>query len=544
MRYSCLLLSSIAVLADFGLSSPEINLGKTKIIGVSIPSLSQDFFGGIPYAEAPVGPLRLAPPVFKPIPDSDSAGLFNATSFGKACFQGGLVADEVSEDCLSINVFRPSDTSSRSRLPVLLWTHGSGFATSSSAMFNASVIIAQSMARGTPILFVSINYRLGPLGWPQGSVADAEGILNLGLMDQVAGLQWVQRNIEAFGGDKTKVTIGGPSAGAIMSTALFMHPYVVTLGRAGIFESGFPGTSSVFNATHRQSSWDTFVAGVTSCQDVTADSVIECLRSANASEILQGVIESTSVAQAFGPALDGPDGFFPDLPSQMLANGPIVDLPFIAGQNKDEGTNFVNPTLNYTTTLVGLGLQEQFAPPTLPQTTVNELLDLYPDVPALGCPFETGNETFGLSPGYKEAAALATDIDFSSQRRFWMETAAKVDITAYGYYFIQQTSSTAPQLGVTHGDQVPYTFGNLISVNESDAAAIFLSEVMIDYFVSFVNSLYPNDGLGVSRPQWPSYKSDGQFLMQLNGTNLTTLPDDFRKDGISYITSQMSAFHQ
>ncbi|KAJ4490839.1 extracellular triacylglycerol lipase precursor [Lentinula aciculospora] len=487
-------------------------------------TLSQDFFGGIPYAEAPVGSLRLAPPVLKPTPESV---IFNATKFGKACLQGGLAAEEVSEDCLSINIFRPSNISYDSLLPVLFWTHGSGFAISSSAMFNASAIISQSMMRGTPILFVSINYRLGPLGWPQGAL----------------GFNGYNRT-SAFGGDKNKVTIGGPSAGAIMSTTLFMHPYVTTLGRAGIFESGFPGTSPVFNATHRQSSWDIFVASVASCQNVTTDNVIDCLKSADTSEILQGVIDSTAEAQAFGPALDGPEGFFPDLPSNMLANGPIVNLPFISGQNKDEGTHFVDPTVNYTTTLVGLVLQEQFSPPILPQTTINEMLELYPDILALGCPFGTGSETFGLSPGYKEAAALATDIDFSSQRRFWTQTAANASVNTYGYYFNQETSSTAPELGVTHGDQVPYTFGTLASVNETDPAAIFLSEVMINYFVSFVNSLDPNDGLGLSRPQWPSYLPDDQILMQFNGTNLTTIPDDFRGEPIAYITSQMSAFHQ
>jgi len=73
-----------------------------------------------------------------------------------------------------------------------------------------------------------------------------------------------------------------------------------------------------------------------SCQNVTTDT-IDCLKSANTSEILQGVADSTAAALAFGPTLDGPDGFFPDLPSQMLANGPIIDLPFISGQNKDEG---------------------------------------------------------------------------------------------------------------------------------------------------------------------------------------------------------------
>ncbi|KIK54100.1 hypothetical protein GYMLUDRAFT_177894 [Collybiopsis luxurians FD-317 M1] len=516
-------------------ASPEIFLGQTKVVGIDVPTLSQEFFGGIPYAEAPVGDLRLAPPVLKTTPGTD---IFNATAFGKACFQANVAATLLSEDCLSIKVFRPSNISSSSKLPVFFWTHGSGFRKSSSATVNASAMVAQSINRGTPVIFVSINYRLGPLGWPQGAEADAKGLLNLGLRDQIAGLEWVQHNIEAFGGDKNKVTIGGSSAGSIMSTTLFLHPFVTNLARAAIFQSGFPGTYALFNATVEQDSWDSFLSGVASCQNITSDA-ISCLRSANSSDILEGVANATANARAFGPTLDGPNGFYPNLPSTMLANGPIVNLPFIAGQNKDD-----DPTLNYTPTLIALGLQQEFSPPALSEDVVNSLLTLYPNIPALGCPFDTGNETFGLAPGYKEVAALATDIPFTSQRRFWTQVAANSSVNAYGYYFAQGTSSTAPQLGVAHGDQVAYSFGTLSSMNETDPSAFFLSEVMIDYFVSFIVDLSPNDGQGVSRPEWPQYAINNQMLMQLNGSNLTTISDDFRAEQISYITSQVAAFHQ
>lgn len=182
-------------------SSPQVQLNRTTLVGSDIAGLKLDFFGGIPYAEPPLGSLRLRPPVLK---SHLNAGFFNASSFGLSCLQPGMSNDLISEDCLTINIFRPSGVTERSSLPVLFWTFGGGFDSGSATTFNGSAIVAQSVIRGTPIIYVNFNYRLGPLGFPQGAEAASRGILNLAIRDQLAALEWVQINIGAFGGDKHK----------------------------------------------------------------------------------------------------------------------------------------------------------------------------------------------------------------------------------------------------------------------------------------------------------------------------------------------------
>ncbi|KIL66089.1 hypothetical protein M378DRAFT_161330 [Amanita muscaria Koide BX008] len=207
----------------------QVRLGDTTVTGQEIPSLQQDFFGGIPFAESPVGKLRLKPPVLKTTLDVKE---FDASSYGYACVQPPpFPAEFMSEDCLTINIFRPSSIGPDSKLPVL---YGGGFQTGASGIFNGSGIVAQSMARGTPIIFVSFNYRLGPLGFPQGSEANQLHSLNFGIYDQIAALEWVKHNIASFGGDNEKVTASGESAGSIMTSILFLNYRIEGLARAGV----------------------------------------------------------------------------------------------------------------------------------------------------------------------------------------------------------------------------------------------------------------------------------------------------------------------
>jgi acetylcholinesterase len=202
-------------------AAPQIKLGKTTLTGLDITGLGLEFFGGIvclllcftnvaqvyvgiPFAEPPLGKLRLKPTVLKTRLDVET---FDASSFGKGCLQPATDITEFSEDCLTINVYRPKGVLANANLPVLFWTYGGGFQDGASLIYNGSAIVAQSVARGTPLIYVNYNYRLGPLGFPQGQEADDRKALNLALRDQIAALQWVQANIGIFGGDKKKVSV-------------------------------------------------------------------------------------------------------------------------------------------------------------------------------------------------------------------------------------------------------------------------------------------------------------------------------------------------
>ncbi|KAK0499005.1 extracellular triacylglycerol lipase precursor [Armillaria luteobubalina] len=522
-------------------SSPQVHLNRTTLVGRNITELKLDFFGGIPYAEPPLGSLRLRPPVLK---SHLNAGPFNASDFGLSCLQAGVDNDLISEDCLTINILRPSGVTERSSLPVLFWTYGGGFdsGSASESIFNGSAIVSQSVSRGTPVIYVSFNYRLGPLGFPQGAEAASRGILNLGLRDQLAALEWVQINIGAFGGDKHKVTVFGESAGSIMTSILFLNPSISKFARAAIFESGSATSSLSFDAQRREDSWTNFVRGIPSCSSFVGTSfTVNCIQSMNTSDVLEGLLLSLAEADEdipFDPTLDGPHGLFPGLPSELFPRGQFARLPFIAGTNLDEGTAFCPTAVNYTDELLREIISANFSPPALPPKVLDELLALYPDDPSAGSPYNTGNETFGLSPLFKKSG----DLMFDSQRRHWIQTASESGVKAFGYRFTQPLTDFVPAaLGVTHGTELPFVFGIVGSLDQS-AAANVLSIAMIDYWVSFATSLDPNDGHGSPRPTWPQYTPKQQVLLQLNGDNLTAIPDNYNQEKIDFIISEGSVF--
>ncbi|PBK86451.1 extracellular triacylglycerol lipase precursor [Armillaria gallica] len=526
---------------------PEVQLGKTKLIGRDVTGLQQEFFGGIPFAEPPVGALRLQRPVLKTDIDIDE---FDAQDFGLPCLQSGLDADEMTEDCLTINIFRPKGAPSEDPLPVMFWTYGGGFTGGASSSYNGSNIVAQSVTRGTPIIYVNYNYRLGPLGFPQGQEADDRGQLNLGVRDVLTALEWVQQNIGLFGGDRTKVTIFGESAGAMLTNLVLLNASISNFAWASISESGSASSPVIYNASTRETTWQYFVAGTPGCESVAGTlNSFDCLQAANSSAIYQGLLEAYALAiedHAFYPALDGPSGtILPDLPTCLWAKGQFATIPFISGTNLDEGTGGLSTTTNFTDENIKDYIQTTYSafPPYLSDTILDRLLELYPDDPSLGSPYGTGNETFGLPVGWKRVASMTGDLTFDAQRRTWTQIAAQAGVKAYGYQFAGNSSLFSAEQGVPHTADVEFIYGRLNSSSES-ASTMLLAEMMIDYWISFATSLDPNDGLGTSRPFWPQYTPENEVLLQLKGDNTTVIPDDYRKEAIEFLRDNADAFHR
>ncbi|KAK7041436.1 hypothetical protein VNI00_009302 [Paramarasmius palmivorus] len=525
-------------------SAATVQLGNTTIIGEDITSQGVEFFGGIPFTEPPIGNLRLRPPVLKTSLDNAT---FNATSFGASCLQVPILGfpspANVAEDCLGINVIRPAGlTSDDELLPVMVYIYGGGFIGDTPSNLNATPIVARSIKRGTPVIYASFNYRLGPLGFPAGAEAAEKGALNLGLKDQLAALEWIQKNIALFGGDKDKVTLFGISAGSISTSIHLFNAQIGNYARAAILESGVAGTTMTFDATRRQSNWNDFVAALPECKDSAENDTFDCLRRDNIStshliEAIGTTLNEANEQFPWVPTLDGPGGVFPELPSELLKKGQYSRLPFIAGNCLDEGTLFTLPTgiADETTLRQALLTNLTVSPGSSSyelENAVDTLLEIYPDVPALGSPYNTGNETFGLSTEYKRLSSISGDLMFQFPRRFWTQAFAKAGVKAYGYQLSYPEMNPAPALGVSHGSDVPYVFGFAYppSFVPSPAAAEF-SEQVIDYWVSFATSLDPNDGLGSERPVWPQYTIDNPTLLQLNGSEtgplaVSVVPND------------------
>ena len=229
---SLLFTSVFAVPLEERQAGPSVTIKNGTVVGST--SGNVDSFKGIPFAQPPVGNLRLKPPQSI----NASFGTITATATPRACpqFQEqinlsslanlpssviGLLEDtplaqaitNAGEDCLTLNVQRPSTATSSSKLPVIFWIFGGGFEFGSTQSYDGTSLIQRSISMGEDVIYVAVNYRVGGFGFLPGSQLAQEGSTNLGLRDQRLGLEWVQENIAAFGGDPTKVTIWGESAG-------------------------------------------------------------------------------------------------------------------------------------------------------------------------------------------------------------------------------------------------------------------------------------------------------------------------------------------
>ena len=181
---------------------------------------------GIPYAAPPLGDLRLRAPV-EHAPWTD---VRDATRFASASLQAKTEYDgaQGSEDCLYLNVYKPGAAADGSPLPVMMWLHGGGFVNGSGNAFNGAFL-----AQTANVIVVTVNYRLGPLGWlalpSLAAEADDHSTGNYGLLDSIAALKWIKRNISSFGGDAGRVTIFGQSAGGEQVLALIASPLATGL---------------------------------------------------------------------------------------------------------------------------------------------------------------------------------------------------------------------------------------------------------------------------------------------------------------------------
>ncbi|KAJ7053275.1 extracellular triacylglycerol lipase precursor [Mycena amicta] len=540
--------------------APTVQLGQTTLTGAAYLNGTVEFYG-IPYAQPPIGSLRFKPPIQQ---DQPSVATLDATTFGSVCLQL-LPIGPGSEDCLTVNVFRPGGLDKDAALPVMLWIHGGGYKLGSSAsqFYNATGIISQSIARGTPVVYVSLNYRLGPLGFPPGREAAAKGALNLALQDQLTAVKWVNANIGAFGGDKNKVTIFGESAGSNAVYSLQANDKLKGLARAAILESGTGGLLPVFDAAHRQDDWDNFVKTLPPSCATQTNNVFGCLQNdksnVSSADLLAAVLAANSASDEdypWAPTLDGPNGFLPDIPSVLLKQGKFTRIPIILGNNLDEGTYFTTPLTNSTAFIRGhmvSNYTSRIASVGQVGAVADRLLELYPDVPALGSPFNTGNETFGLSSQYKRYAALLGDIMFQAPSRSVAQTFTGFGVPVYSYLFtgpVAHALSPPPlagepvglaNLGVMHTAEVPYVYNSTATFQEGDAAAA-LGRLMVDYWVSFATSLNPNDGRGIQRPNWAKYTLKDPMTLELNSNKTSLIPDTYRAAQISYINANTKVF--
>ncbi|KAG8707537.1 hypothetical protein FRC08_000433 [Ceratobasidium sp. 394] len=506
----------------------QVTAGKTVYIGTQ--ANGQDKFLGIPYAQPPVGNLRFRRPVaVTPGPT------VNAQNFGSRCLQW-LSASDASEDCLTLNVWRPQGATGP--LPVMIWIYGGSFILGESLSYPGDGIVSTSISMGKPIIYVSMNYRLGFFGFPVGSQTMGKGTTNLGLYDQRMAIEWVQKNIQFFGGDPAKVTLFGESAGAISVSyqMLYRGGQIGGAFRAAIMQSGAPSSykSTAQNTSARQKAYDQ-IASQTGC-DKTDDS-FECLRALDVKKLQDAhtatyALPLSSIAfanfpAAYGPVTDSGDDFLPMSSSLLVALGKYADVPIISGSNLDEGTWFVSNPKTSLDIIAFLASDDVALAFSLNPGGSTPLLPLYPDFPSLGSPYNTGNEMFGREREYKRAASFVGDLLFTAPRRDFIRKAVVRNSAVWSYLFAQPIDGP-PVFGISHAAEIRYVFG---FIPPNATADMEVSTNMRQYWINFATQLNPRPD-GSNLPDWPSYGSSilfGKNMIQFKAGDYAIIKDTFRE---------------
>lgn len=548
------LLSQLAVVGAASSSSctgPTANTLNGTYYGYHNSFYNEDFFLGMPYAQPPVNNLRYEPPQAL---NSSWAGAKNATQYGYECVGYGLDTESqgnyVSEDCLTLNVIRPSGYDG-TPLPVGVWIHGGGYVEGGGAdhRYNLSFIVQNSAEAGIPIIGVSINYRLAGWGFLFSKELQDAGAGNLGLRDQRMALHWVQENIASFGGDPTKVTIWGESAGAgsVGAQLVAYGGRDDKLFRGAIAESGAPilfGRDMTLN--YSQTVYDN-VTRATNCS--AASDTLQCLREVPF-EALNSVLNSSVVASGSTfPVIDG--DFLQESPTLQLKAGTFVKVPFLIGANHDEGTAFGPRGINTTTEVAEYLVAEYLQAGD--NSSVNILLALYPDIPEIGIP-----GTFQGRPGadlglmYKRTSAIAGDYSMHASRRATNQAWAAQNVTSYSYLFNVLVNGMPNTVGATHFQEVAFMLDNTngLGYPQNGLPNPFggepqtyteLARLMTRMWAGFISGGDPNLS-GVPAPTWPAYTLDNPqtFIFNANVTNLSYVePDIYRAEGIQWMIDNM-----
>jgi para-nitrobenzyl esterase len=473
--------------------------GQVEIEGGRIQgTVTEDLtiYKGIPFAAPPIGDLRWKTP--QPVKKWEGVKL--TTEYAPAPMQRGNPASGKSEDCLYLNIWTPAK-SAKEKLPVLVWIYGGGFSFGSTS---DPVHNGEHLARKGVIL-VSIAYRVGQLGFlahPELSVENPDKVSgNYGLLDQIAGLKWIKKNIAAFGGDPGKVTIFGESAGGISVSMLCASPLASGLFHGAISQSGGsfgPTRPTTYPGENMKPLKLAEIEGISYVEKAGVKTIAE-LRN----------ISADSLPSGWGMPGGWPivDGYvIPDDQYKLYEAGNYNDVPVLIGYNSDEGLSF---SPGRTPEEFVAGVKRRFGP------FADTLIEAYP----------AGKKTVPRS-----ARNLMRDAAFGWHTWSWARLQSKTGKSdVYYYYFDQHSEHPAgsPQFdhGTPHGVDVPYVFMHIDPAKPNTTKSdLEISETMGTYWTNFAKNGHPN-GEGV--PDWPAFSEENPAVMYL-GPNayISKIPDE------------------
>lgn len=445
-------------------------------------------FAGIPYAAAPVGKLRWRPPE----PPARRSGLFDATRFGKAAPQlpgDGLTNSrpvDWDEDCLTLNVVTPA--ADDARRSVMVWIHGGAFTHGSGAV---PWYDGTRFAQVGDVVVVTVNYRLGALGFAAVDDDAAGGVI--GLLDQIAALEWVQANISAFGGDPAQVTVAGESAGAMSVACLLTMPRSKGLFGRAIAQSGAGHHTADPRSAERVASQlmnELKVGSAAEARSLPALAVLEAHQRLE----MNAPHDRAPYGMMFHPSPDGEELSGP--PIDLMAAGIGADVDLLTGTNADETTLW--GTRRVTEDRLQKVVSRWVDPP-------DELIATYRS----SDPEASAGEI---------ATMISSDFIFGIPAIRMAEARAARGGRTWMYLFDWKSHAFGGELGCTHALDLPFTFGTLDAPGVdmflgTDDLPVALSEMMNDAWSSFIRDGTP------ATPQlagWRRYSLEDRCVMELS----------------------------
>lgn len=470
-----------------------------------IPTVSA--YRGVPFAAPPVGDLRWKPPT----PAQSWTGVRECVVYGSAApqlvnellasYPGWALNAPQNEDCLYLNVYSP-EVSGEAALPVMVWIHGGGYTAGagSQGLYDGQYLARQG------VVVVTINYRLGALGFLAHPALDAEsskGVSgNYGILDQIAALEWVRDNIRNFGGDPERVTIFGESAGGGSVYSLLVSPLA-----AGLFHGAIAQSPATLYPKHlREPRWgsdpmqEIGVAfaeekGVADAEDIASAlrglSVEEILADASTDEV-PAEIDFNRDGMVFAPVVDG--YVIPDDPAQLFETGRFNRVPLMIGANKDEGTMFSfrikmpSEPAAYTSLM-----ESEFG------SAANALIEAFP-----------GSNTSEIR---RSITSLYGDFIFVAPARRVARAWAAADVPVFFYFFTRRPrNGPTAMLGAHHGSEIRFAFGNEALFTDISPGEEDLLATMKGAWVEFAKTGAPSDGNGAI---WPEFSLDDRAYVEL-----------------------------